>query len=66
LINAGHADQIVISHDIYQNPRLQSIGGHGYSHIYRNVIPMMRERDYTDREIETILVDNPRRLLTFP
>jgi phosphotriesterase-related protein len=65
LINAGHADQIVISHDICQKPRLQSFGGHGYSHIYRNVIPMMRERDYTDREIETILVDNPRRVLTF-
>jgi hypothetical protein len=26
---------------------------------------MMHERDYTDREIETILVDSPRRLLTF-
>jgi hypothetical protein len=65
LINTGHADKIVISHDACQKTRLQSFGGHGYSHIYRNVIPMMHERDYTDREIETILVDNPRRLLTF-
>jgi len=64
LIEGGHADQIVISHDICQKPRLQSFGGHGYSHIYRNVIPMMHQRGYTEREIETILVDTPRRLLT--
>lgn len=65
LIERGHLDKIVISHDICQKPRLQSFGGHGYSHIYRNVIPMMRQREYTDHEIETILVSNPRRLLTF-
>jgi phosphotriesterase-related protein len=65
LIDHGHLDRIVISHDICQKPRLQSFGGHGYGHIYRNVIPMMRQRNYTDREIQVILVDNPKRLLTF-
>jgi phosphotriesterase-related protein len=65
LIDHGHLDKIVISHDICQKPRLQSFGGHGYSHIYRNVIPMMRQRSYSDREIDTILVENPRRLLAF-
>ena len=65
LIDRGHLDQIVISHDICQKPRLQTFGGHGYSHIYRNIIPMMRQRDYSDREIDAILVENPRRLLTF-
>jgi phosphotriesterase-related protein len=65
LIDHGHLDRIVISHDICQKPRLQSFGGHGYGHIYRNVIPMMRQRNYTDREIQVILVDNPKRLLAF-
>ncbi len=65
LIDKGHLDQIVISHDICQKPRLQSFGGHGYSHIYRNIIPMMRQRDYTDDEIDAILVRTPKRLLTF-
>jgi phosphotriesterase-related protein len=64
LIDKGHADQIVISHDICQKPRLQSFGGHGYSHIYRNVVPMMHQRGYTEREIETLMVNTPRRLLT--
>ena len=65
LIDHGHLEQIVISHDICQKPRLQTFGGHGYSHIYRNVIPMMRQRDFSDAEIDAILVENPKRLLTF-
>jgi len=39
-------------------------GGHGYGHIFENVVPMMRRRGFTDAEVQAILVDNPRRLLT--
>jgi phosphotriesterase-related protein len=42
-----------------------NFGGHGYGHIFRNVVPMMRRRGFTETEIDAILVDNPRRLLTF-
>jgi phosphotriesterase-related protein len=65
LINHGHLEQIVISHDICQKPRLETFGGHGYSHIYRNIIPMMQQRDFDEAEIDAILVQNPKRLLTF-
>jgi predicted metal-dependent phosphotriesterase family hydrolase len=30
----------------------------------QNVVPLMR-RDFSEEEIDAILVDNPRRLLTF-
>ena len=65
LIDAGHLDRIVISHDICFRTRLVNFGGHGYGHIFRNVVPMMRRREYTDAEIQAILVENPKRLLTF-
>lgn len=65
LITRGHLDQIVISHDICYVSRLKSKGGHGYGHIFENVIPFMRLRDFTEAEIDAIIVDNPRRLLTF-
>ena len=42
-----------------------SFGGHGYGHIFRNVVPMMGKRGYNADEIDAILVRNPRRLLTF-
>ncbi len=65
LIARGHLERIVISHDICYRTRLTRYGGHGYQHIFANVIPMMRRRGYTDAEIDTIMVRTPRRLLTF-
>ena len=40
-------------------------GGHGYSHILLNVVPMMRLRGVQEDVISKILVDNPKKWLTF-
>jgi phosphotriesterase-related protein len=64
LIGRGHLDQLVISQDICTKTRLTRYGGHGYAHIIRNVVPMMRRRGFSEGEIEAILAGNPRRLLT--
>jgi phosphotriesterase-related protein len=65
LLDHGHLDQVVISHDIDCRTRLSNFGGHGYGHILRNVVPLMKARNYTQAEIDGILVENPKRLLTF-
>jgi phosphotriesterase-related protein len=65
LIDAGHGDRIVVSHDICQRTRQVEFGGHGYGHVFRNVVPMMRRRDFEEDEIEAILVSTPARLLAF-
>jgi len=65
LIDRGHLDQIVISHDICYRTRLTRFGGHGYGHIFENVVPLMRRRGFSEDEIERITVGTPRRLLTF-
>lgn len=65
LIARGHLERVVISHDICYRTRLTRFGGHGYGHIFENVVPMMRARGFSEAEIEAILVGNPRRLLTF-
>ncbi len=64
LIGHGHLERVVISHDICARTRLSSFGGHGYGHIFSNVVPMMRRRGFSQAEIDAILVGNPRRLLT--
>ncbi len=64
LIDHGHLDRVLISHDICALTRLTRFGGHGYGHIFRNVLPIMRRRGFTETEIDAILIDNPRRLLT--
>lgn len=65
LIDHGHLDRILISHDICYRTRLSCFGGHGYGHIFENVVPLMRARDFSEDEINAILVENPKRLLTF-
>ena len=65
LIDRGHLDQIAISHDICYKTRLSTFGGHGYGHIFENVIPLMRRRGFSEAEINRIMVETPRRLLTF-
>jgi len=65
LIDRGHLSQVLISHDICTKTRLATYGGHGYSHIFRNIVPMMRNRGFTEDEIMTVLCENPRRVLTF-
>jgi len=65
LIDRGHLDQIAISHDIYYKSRLSSFGGHGYAHIFENVVLLMRRLGFSEAEIERITVEMPRRLLTF-
>jgi phosphotriesterase-related protein len=64
LIEHGHGARVVISHDICYQTRLVALGGHGYGHIFANVVPMMRRRGFAEAEIQAILVGTPRRLLT--
>lgn len=61
----GRLDQVLMAHDICYKLRLTRYGGHGYSHILDNVVPMMRRKGFGKEEIDHILVENPRRVLTF-
>jgi phosphotriesterase-related protein len=65
LIEHGHLDRVLMSSDICERSRLCRYGGHGYRHIMENVVPLMRRRGFSEHEIDTILVANPARLLTF-
>jgi phosphotriesterase-related protein len=66
LFEHGHGEQLVISHDICRLTRLLHYGGHGYGHIFRNVVPLMLREGFSVREKSLILEDTPRRLLTIP
>lgn len=64
LMDRGFSDRMLISQDICTKTRLVTYGGHGYGHIFRNIVPLMSRRGFRDPEIRTLLWDNPRRLLT--
>jgi phosphotriesterase-related protein len=64
LMSAGHTERIVMSQDIAMKHRLTAYGGHGYDHVVRNIAPLFRGRGVSEAEIATMLVDNPRRVLS--
>jgi phosphotriesterase-related protein len=66
LLDAGRADQLLISHDICSRLQLHRLGGVGYDHILRNVVPALREAGAAASDIDVMLVANPRRFLTRP
>ena len=65
LIGRGHLDQLLVSQDVCRKMHLTRNGGKGYAHILDSIVPRMRRRGFTPEQIDSILVDNPRRALTF-
>jgi len=66
LFDRGHGAQVAMSQDICRLTRLLAHGGHGYGHLLRNVLPFMREKGFSEAELNQIMVETPRRLLTLP
>lgn len=65
LIDRGYGDRLVLSQDVSRKHHLHRFGGFGYDHVVRRVVPRMKDLfDIDDRMVESMLVDNPRRLLT--
>ena len=65
VISKGFGENIVISPDVCFKGRLASFGGPGYVHIAKYVQVWMREMPIREKEIENLLINNPRRILGF-
>ncbi|XP_054246093.1 phosphotriesterase-related protein isoform X2 [Indicator indicator] len=65
LIDEGYEDRILMAHDVHTKHRLMKYGGHGYSHILKNIVPKMLIRGISQDKIDKILLANPKRWLTF-
>lgn len=65
LIDRGYLDRLLISGDICTKHRLRSRGGWGYAHILENLVPVMRAKGFSEEDLQALMVDNPRRVLTF-
>jgi len=65
LVADGFLDRILLSQDICTRTRMKQLGGHGYGHLFANIVPMMRQRGFSEAEITRLLVETPRRLLVW-
>lgn len=65
LINRGYLGQVLVAHDIDRKWGRRKYGGHGLAHLIEDVVPIMRRKGMSISEIETIFIENPRRILAF-
>ena len=65
LLAEGYGDRVVMAQDVFAKHRTVKYGGHGYAHILDNIVPRMREKGFSADEIDSIIVGNPARALTF-
>ena len=55
----------MMAHDICTRHRLIRYGGHGYGHIFENIVPRMRRRGFSDDQVRALTRDNAASVLTF-
>jgi phosphotriesterase-related protein len=65
LIEAGYADRVLLSQDVCTKAQLKRYGGTGYSFIMEKFLPKMRSRGVSEEHIQMMMVENPKRILTF-
>jgi len=65
LVEAGHGERLLLSHDIFLRYLLTQYGGQGYAHVLRNVVPVLEARGVSRTALDDMLVENPKRVLTF-
>jgi phosphotriesterase-related protein len=64
IIDAGYGDRLLISQDVCFPQHLEWFGGYGYGYLLTRFVPMLREAGVTQAQIDTLLVDNPARVLS--
>lgn len=65
LVKEGYADQIVLGHDVCTKIQQKRYGGGGFTYIHDYFLPALRRMGVSDRDLQKMMVDNPRRALTF-
>ena len=64
LLEAGHAGRILLSQDVCHDAQMAAYEGHGYTYLAATFLPRLRAIGVDEAAIETMTVENPRRLLS--
>ena len=65
LASRGYGDRILVAQDVCMKWFRSSHGGKGYAHILENIVPRMKNRGWSDQQLDDLLVNNPARALAF-
>ena len=59
----GLLSQVVLSMDITRKSHLRYQGGIGYGYLFEQFLPLLREHGFTQKQIDLLLIHNPKRIL---
>lgn len=65
LLERGYAHRILVSQDVCAKAFLIKYGGWGFTFVHKVLLPYLRDQGVNEKDLNTLLKDNPRRLLTF-
>ncbi len=65
LQDAGFSDKILLSVDVCTKDMRVKYGGHGYVHIPKYFVPLMRRKGMPQEGIDKLLIHNPAKAMTF-
>jgi phosphotriesterase-related protein len=65
LVEAGHADRLLIASDFAVGRSLKQRGGPGIAQAWTVFGPMLRKAGLPEATLRSIMIDNPRRFLAF-
>ncbi|MCT9929239.1 aryldialkylphosphatase [Planotetraspora sp. A-T 1434] len=63
LLDAGHADRVLLSSGVSRQGHLAEYGGHGYGRLFRDLVPALHEAGVDEETVRLITHDNPLRWL---
>jgi predicted metal-dependent phosphotriesterase family hydrolase len=63
LLEAGHADRVLLSSGVSRQSHIEAYGGHGYARLFRDVLPALSEAGVDEGTIRLITERNPIRWL---
>ena len=64
LLEKGYGAQVTLAHDICTRIQFRHYGGWGWDHLLRNIVPRLRHAGVSRQEVDTMLIETPKRLLT--
>lgn len=60
LVERGHIDRILLSHDVFLKMMLTRYGGNGYAYVLRHFLPRLKRHGLDDAQLDILMRDNPR------
>ena len=63
LAQRGHLQQVVLSQDLTRKTQLWNRGGIGYAYLLDSFVPRLLDLGLRQQDIDTLLIENPARLL---